>query len=270
MNTYKNIFAVLIGILFFITTGFHNTKNMYNVNKEFQNYDTLLPIEIAQKFMSNDSFPDLKNYLCCEMLVDTSIYSDIPKEQLQEFKKMWEVYHPDFSEITLGQRIPKEIKRKFEILQSDNAFAAISVEIYSQKPHNLYLNFIKTNVWKLSSIRDLARSTMMHSRLATTSDSVLSAFFIEHEKDFEALLNSLDKGLDSPEVKKLQEKLEIASIEKATKISIHSVRFIIDGMLNDTFGVLYIDNEGLCPKIDGENYIMIKKIKENWYIFKTT
>jgi len=270
MGILKNISVISLCLISYFIASFASPKNVESGNYKVIINDTLSPLEIAQKFMSNDSFPDVKNYLCCEMFPDTTMYSNIPKEKLPEFKKTWELMYPDFTEKTFGQNIPKEIKRTFEILQMDSSFAVISVTIYSQKPHNIYLNFVKNNNWNLSSIRDLARSTMMHSPLATSSDSVLSAYFIEHKNDFESLLQKFNNGPESKEVIKIKKKLELAVVEKATEISAHSVRFIIGGMLSDTFGVLFIDNDKLCPRIDGENYIMIKKITQNWYIFKTT
>ncbi|SHJ62725.1 hypothetical protein SAMN02745146_3573 [Hymenobacter daecheongensis DSM 21074] len=94
------------------------------------------PLQIAEQFVAPEGWPDMKSYLCCEA-------ADQARRQ------------------TLGQQIPRALRRRCQLLRQDSARAVVAVELRDSTTRNdFYLHFRREPAagWKLQAVRSLAAS----------------------------------------------------------------------------------------------------------------
>ncbi|MGS2727142.1 hypothetical protein ACU8DI_11085 [Psychroserpens sp. BH13MA-6] len=120
-----------------------------------------------------------------------------------------------------------------------------------------------------------------HIKLTLALDDTIIKHFEKNREKFEELKNELqntkvDKNEQSyrkinlgKQIKTDYKKLLINTISTAYNCE-GCFEFLIGGMIDNTVGYLYIPNEQNVPKMNPSRIIMIRKIGNGWYLFKTT
>jgi hypothetical protein len=253
--------------------------------------DTLSPLQIVERYVSPDGFPNKLKFFCCEL------------------------YQEWFADSTLGQQLPRTVKRECRLLHMDTMYAAVSVWLHdSITSLNYYFYLIKGKNWTLYAIRSLAMTevakkeirsmdtiaparrgtsyTMAHGhtydfdyrnlQLWTSPDTNLVAYFMKHRADFEKLQNNLTKkgfygkqdslvrrALKDPKIKALATSLLIRDIGYDKKLP-GAVFYIIGGISDNTVGYFYQPNPLKVPPMSEKKFILIQPLGNGWYLFKTT
>ncbi|MBO2009932.1 hypothetical protein [Hymenobacter negativus] len=163
----------------------------------------LEPLRIAEQFVAPAGWPLMKDYLCCEVAGQA-------KDQ------------------TLGQQIPRPLRRTCQLVRQDSAMAVVAVELRdSATRRDFYLHFRReAGGWKLGAIRNLAMThlgppmvallaamppaevadydrkhpdashafTVGNLRLWTSADAEIAAHFRKNRADFRKVLRLVQAG----------------------------------------------------------------------------
>ena len=113
-------------------------------------------------------------------------------------------------------------------------------------------------------------------------DQTIAKHFLAHQDEFNrlkdlALKEFQEKAKPNQGKLKLIENLEaeyhnlfIASVSSGDYQLPGCIHFLIGGSLDNSVGYFYTANEENVPSMSPSNFIMVKKIAENWYMYKTT
>ncbi|RYU78460.1 hypothetical protein [Hymenobacter persicinus] len=96
------------------------------------------PLQIAEQFVAPEGWPQMHSYLCCEAAGQA-------KRQ------------------TLGQQIPRQLRRRCQLLHQDSARAVVAVELRDSAAarNDFYLHFTRQGAgWKLEAVRSLAMTAL--------------------------------------------------------------------------------------------------------------
>ncbi|MEO8150230.1 MAG: hypothetical protein ABI723_21530 [Bacteroidia bacterium] len=216
-------------------------------------------MQIAEKFFDPNGFPDVGNYLCCELNfeMDTSKFWYLQKDiDLHD-------YVPDYRKQTLGQAFRKKAKKTYQQFYLNPDTTLISVELTDKDfGTDLYLYFEYKNGWKLSYIVSLALTNVMLSKFAHQTDAKTIEYFNQNSNEFDTLLMEAQKNIEAESTKKKAKDLGVLVVEKGDDWENDCYRFILDGVTDNEIGFLFIDDESKKPKVDGDYYIILKPIKK--------
>ncbi len=129
----------------------------------------------------------------------------------------------------------------------------------------------------IGTLRDF-KFNIMNMKLTIYSDKELKEYFLKHKEQFIDLADKFKKDTSVNEKtgskkksKKYENELQdllLSGISHFNKKT--CIKFLIGGMLDNSVGYFYCDNPENLPEISDSNFIMIRKIDEAWYIYKTT
>jgi hypothetical protein len=256
----------------------------------------LPPLRIAEQFVAPAGWPEMKDYLCCEVA--------------GQAKKQ-----------TLGQQIPVRQRRRCELLQQDSATAVVAVELRdSASRRDFYLHFRHDSAgWKLGAIRSLAMThlgppmvalltglpkaevadydrkhpdashafTVGNLRLWTSSDADIAAHFRKHRTDFQKLRVQASKFFPStpagpaepaaeqaanadPAVHALLRRLFLGRVTRRGTECGNCLAFVIGGKVNSSVGLLYQPEAAQLPAMSPNGLIVLRPLGEGWYLYKTS
>jgi len=124
---------------------------------------------------------------------------------------------------------------------------------------------------KINGSKDNFVFSILNSRLVIKSDKDLIKHFNNNKLNFNELKSKIEFNNDrilrsKTKHKKDFDQLLINRISKAKSI----LFFSIGGMIDNEVGYLFCPKEDDLPEITDRRYIMIKKIGNGWYLYKTT
>ncbi|MEO5642690.1 MAG: hypothetical protein ABIQ40_18280 [Bacteroidia bacterium] len=252
--------------------------------------DTLTPLQVVQRYVSPDGFPNKMKFFCCELY--------------QEWN----------ADSTLGQNLPRTVRRTSEVIFEDTAHAMVAVWLHdSITSLDVYFYLVKTQNWTIYAARSLVMKqsardalkrldsipekergevygkTHTHSytfevenlRLWDNSDNVLAAHFNSHKKEFQQVQKRLVKkgytkadslvlnAINDKKIKQLTSKMLIRGFEFDNRYP-GCIFYLIGGITDNTVGYLYQPDAKKIPRITEKHYIIIKPLGDGWYLFKTT
>ncbi|PJJ61246.1 hypothetical protein [Hymenobacter chitinivorans] len=251
----------------------------------------LLPLDIAQRFVAREGWPELHHYLCGEVQ--------------QQAKSQ-----------TLGQQIPAHLRRTCALVQQTDSTAVVAVELRDSLGGNdFYLHFRRQNTWQLQAVRGLgmtnfgrqmltvleglppaerARYNQTHPkaeydftvgniRLWVGSDADIAAHFTRRQADFEKTVRLLQTGTyfaaepaneaaanADPAINALLKSLFISRVTRKSTDCDSCFAFVIGGLIDNTVGLLYEPDASKVPAMSPGSLIVLKPLGKGWYLFKTT
>ena len=258
----------------------------------------LAPLRIAEQFVAPAGWPEMKDYLCCEVAGQA-------KRQ------------------TLGQQIPVRQRRRCDLLQQDSATAVVAVELRdSASRRDFYLHFRHDSTgWKLGAIRSLAMThlgppmvalltglpkaevadydrkhpdashafTVGNLRLWTSADADIAAHFHRHRADFQKLLRRVQAGQffapappgptepaaeqaanADPAVHALLRRLFMGRVTRRATPCGNCLAFVIGGKTTSSVGLLYQPEAAQLPVMSPNGLIVLRPLGEGWYLYKTS
>lgn len=257
----------------------------------------LPPLRIAEQFVAPTGWPDMKDYLCCEVAGQA-------KQQ------------------TLGQQIPVRQRRRCELIGQDSATAVVAVELRdSASRRDFYLHFRHDSTgWKLGAIRSLAMThlgppmvalltglpkaeiadydrkhpdashafTVGNLRLWTSADADIAAHFQRHRPDFQKLLRRVQTGKffttlpgpdeataeqaanADPAVHTLLRRLFLGRVTRRATECGSCLAFVIGGKTTSSVGLLYQPEAAQLPAMSPNGVIALRPLGEGWYLYKTS
>lgn len=258
----------------------------------------LPPLRIAEQFVAPAGWPEMKDYLCCEVA--------------GQAKKQ-----------SLGQQIPARQHRHCELVQQDLVTAVVAVELRdSVSRRDFYLHFRHDSTgWKLGAIRSLAMThlgppmvalltglpavevaaynrkhpdashafTVGNLRLWTSADADIAAHFHRHQTDFQKLLRQVQVGRffaptlpgpdepaaeaaanADPAVHTLLRRLFLGRVTRQATACGSCLAFVIGGKTNSSVGLLYQPETSNLPTMSPNGLIVLRPLGEGWYLYKTS
>lgn len=207
----------------------------------------------------------------------------------KEFLYTGEMYRLYLDQTTLGEELPTNIEISYKKVEKNDTSAVYSVLLSQDSVganYYIYLSNIE-NTWKLRALRSLALPPLYYMALeefkkkenksaedsldikimtlATSTDTEIKQFLIDHEAEFNELVKLAQKDFDA--ASKTTKKLCVNTlVNNGSGV----LEFIISGMIDNSVGFLYVPDNATPPPITEDRYILIDEIVPNWYIFKTT
>ena len=259
---------------------------------------TLPPLRIAEQFVASAGWPEMKDYLCCEVA--------------GQAKKQ-----------TLGQQIPARQRRRCELILQDSATAVVAVELRdTASRRDFYLHFRHDSTgWKLGAIRSLAMThlgppmvallsglpkaavadydrkhpdashafTVGNLRLWTSADAEIAAYFQHHRSDFQKLLRQVQAGQffapappgpaepaaeqaanADPTVHAQLRRLFLGRVTRRATACGSCLAFVIGGKTTSLVGLLYQPEAAQLPAMSPNGVIVLRPLGEGWYLYKTS
>ncbi|GAA4011354.1 hypothetical protein GCM10022408_24720 [Hymenobacter fastidiosus] len=254
------------------------------------------PLQIAERFVAPEGWPEMKSYLCCEAA--------------RQAKRQ-----------TLGQQIPPRLQRRYQLLHQDSARAVVAVELHDSTSRNdFYLHFAREAAgWKLQAVRSLAMTalgapmlqmltrmsaaevasynrahpaadhafTVGNIRLWMGADADIIRHFNRRQRDFQAVVRLVQAKqyfktpADStaaneqaantdPAVRTRLQSLFISRISQRNTGCGTCLEFIIGGRVNSTVGLLYQPDATAVPAMTPNRIMVIKPLGNGWYLYKTS
>jgi FtsZ-binding cell division protein ZapB len=132
-------------------------------------------------------------------------------------------------------------------------------------------------VEQIGTLEDL-QENVQNMRLTVNSDEKLKEHFYSNQEKFQALLVKIQNDSISqekmwrirkqPDYKDDLRELLLSGISSYNGQSL--IDFNIGGMIDNSVGYLYCKNPDDIPDITVNRYIMIRKLDNGWYLYKTT
>ncbi|WP_342644760.1 hypothetical protein [Mucilaginibacter sp. CSA2-8R] len=253
------------------------------------------PISLTQKIFSADSFPDLKKY-CTGEYQGRPNGQDLPPGAKVSCTLLAQNNRTAVVNVNLtnssGQTYDMYLHLKKDSVWKAAAFRALALTgIIEEINRQLKLLSPKQvdsiiaapgKAGKLFKSRAEYEFMLGNTTLTLASDSQLVAHFTKNKATFESLKNDLLKNgilkLDgsakrtkNPDamMKSLKD-LRLESAFREREEVPHNINFLIGGIIDNSVGYLYIPKEQNVPKMSPGEYIMIRKIVDGWYLYKTT
>jgi hypothetical protein len=252
--------------------------------------DTLSPLQIIQRYVSPDGFPGKMKYFCCELYGEWNADSTLGQHLPRSVQRTSELLFQDTAHATIAVWL-------------HDSLTSFDIYFYLVKKQNWTVYAVrslamreaaKDALKRLDSIPQDQRGeayTKTHAhtyafeyknlQLWDNSDNVLAAHFASHKKEFEAIQKRLMKkgftkqdslvmnAIKDKKIKKLADEALIRGFEY-DKHYPGCIFYMIGGISDNTVGYLYQPDPKKIPLITEKHYIMLKKVGEGWYLFKTT
>ncbi|HVK40120.1 MAG TPA: hypothetical protein VNA88_16430 [Candidatus Kapabacteria bacterium] len=220
---------------------------------------------IVEQLYSPDGFPDRAEYYAGEM----SAYAERP---------------------SFGERLSSDDQTSYRELYSDDDHSVYAITIsWSTGASDVYASLRKQpEGWKVLAMRSLAlpplyyhyrdtlaaqteltleeRLTLARMRLATSSDATLREFARSNRSVLDSLVQQVVAG-DTGSQPSLTFPWRLArSVDECERC----VLVLIDGMIDNEVGFLYVPNPRDVPVMSPKRYILVEPIGGGWYLYKTT
>lgn len=157
-----------------------------------------------------------------------------------------------------------------------------SLKSHTNKNDSLYKGFDTLNFENAINefySEEMFVAMILIMRLTLSSDEKLVQHFEKYINQFENFEREIssDTAFINKEEWRIKEKtkytnnlyeLSIAQVYKNKEENF--IRFLIGGILENSVGYLYCENPNDLPKMSENGFIMIKKLSDNWYLYKTT
>ncbi|GAA3933182.1 hypothetical protein [Hymenobacter algoricola] len=254
------------------------------------------PLQIAERFVAPEGWPQMRDYLCCEAA------GQARRE-------------------TLGQQIPARLRRHSELLHQDSARAVVAVELRDSTTRNdFYLHFTREAAgWKLQAVRSLAMTALgapmlkmltemppaevtrynqahpaaNHAfavgniRLWVGADADIMRHFNRRRPDFQKVVRLLkakqyftagpagaaadeQAANADPAVQALLQSLFISRVTRRDTSCGTCLEFVIGGRVDSTVGVLYQPDAAAVPAMSPDRLIVVRPLGNGWYLYKTS
>lgn len=123
---------------------------------------------------------------------------------------------------------------------------------------------------------------LINAKLTLELDDNIVKHFLTNRAEFERLKNlaltqlEKEKVYEERRIKLIEnykadyKRLFISSVSTGGYELGNCINFLIGGMLDNTVGYIYVKDKKDLPEMNPNRIIMIKEIKNGWYIYKTT
>lgn len=252
------------------------------------------PLSLTQKIFSADSFPDLKKY-CIDEYQGSPNGHDFPPDARVECTLLAQNKQTAVVNVSLtksGQTYDMYLHLKKDSVWKAAAFRALAltgmIEQINQYLKSLSPKQVDSMVTapgktgKLFTSRAEYEFMLGNISLTLASDSQLVAHFKKNKAAFETLKDNLlkngilrsDVGVKrmknpAPMMKRLKALYIENAFRERTEVP-HNINFLIGGITDNSVGYLYVPNERDVPEMSPSDYIMVRKIANGWYLYKTT
>lgn len=260
-----------------------------------QNYE---PIELAKEIFSPKKFSDLKRY-CTGEYKGNPNGQDLQKGTRTSFRLLRQTNSHAVVKLTLldpaGKGFDAYLHFEKDSIWKLEAFRALAmtgmIEMGLSELEKMTLKEVDEIVVKSKDKNDdnaLFRSRedyyyeLGNARLTLALDDTIKQHFLDNYMAFEQLRDLVIKDQDTIKStsRKGQEKLlgQKTACHKLFIKAVYSknynttvlIDFFIGGMIDNTVGYFYTNDKNSLPEMSSRNYIMIREIREGWYIYKTT
>jgi hypothetical protein len=191
----------------------------------------------------------------------------------------------------MGAYVPPGYSHKIDVL-SESGDSAVYRFTYSnsERAGDWYAFLVREDqVWKLSAVRTLAiprfvrelrdslrakatRDEKEEIELAKmdlmfSADIELKAYLSDHIVVFRSIAHRLLNGESAADLKSESDKIKIDHLS-ITKEG--WVQFIIGGVLDNAVGYIFVPAGKDPPTMSEENLILVERVKDGWFLIKTT
>lgn len=140
----------------------------------------------------------------------------------------------------------------------------------------------KKNDYSMFNSREEYDFLLGNSTLLLELDDNIVQHFNKNEAEFERIKNIALEELESEkgdgekskilleDFKQEYRKLFITSVSSGGFQFGNAIEFLIGGMVDNSVGYLYVKEEKDLPKMTSSRIIMIREIRNGWYMYKTT
>ena len=191
---------------------------------------------------------------------------------------------------TLGESLPTGVNRQYRLIEKTKHSAIYAVLLSKDdKTQDWYIYLVnENNSWKISAIRNLALPGLFFIVLQELSNkekrtkeeeiqyqnmslTIKSDLFLKNYlKDNITVFNQIAKLSKSnlTAANKLAKTIHLNYVELNKVTSVIDIN--IGGMIDNSVGYMFIPVGAKLPKISTDHYIYIEKVKDQWYLYKTT
>lgn len=277
--------------LFFILIIFSSIQSSFS-----QSYE---PIELAKVIFNKDSFPDINNYITGEYNGHPN-GTDIPKQVKASFLLLGQNNETAVVNITFSDGKNPDydtyLHFKNDSVWKATAFRALAMTGIIAQVNTMLKDLGPAQVDSILNIqhtdstqkkpmfltRDEYEFTLKNTNLTLASDKEIINHFNKNKAEFERIKDKLLEQLKDKEIvdyksikigediEKDYKKLFINSITTGGYLFTNSINFLIGGILDNTVGYIYVADIKDLPKMTPHNIIMLRKISDSWYMYKTT
>ncbi len=254
----------------------------------------LSPLELVEKVLTDKKFVKNKtNYASGEFL-DYNNAKPTVKEFNKNTSKKYLLLSQTDSVAVVNVTITNESNNGFDcyyflekneswkitafraLAQTNIIFMALK-ELENISENEVDSFIIKSEIYKSKEDLFLQKENMI---LTIALDDTIVRFFKSHEKEYNDLLNEIltdsTINFDNSRFYTLTDyqintykKLLFSSISMSSFCE-NGIAFSIGGILDNTVGYLYIPEGEKVPIMNPDSLIMLRKISDHWYIYKTT
>jgi hypothetical protein len=260
-----------------------------------QNYE---PLTLSRIIFSRDTLPDIKKY-------STGDYNGHPNGQDIKaslnisFELLNQNNETAVVAVTLsdsaGMSLNTYLHFKKDSIWKVSGFRALAMtgiieEVYKEvsalTPKQVDSVVLSPHIGKkdrrMFKSREEYQYLLGNTKLTLSSDKDLIAHFNKNKDQFEKIKNQLiAKGIfkstsrlrnikGGANITKELRRLFIAGVHSNIEETEGSLDFLIGGIIDNAVGYLYIKDEKDVPEMSPSHFIMIRKLGNGWYLYKTT
>ncbi len=256
----------------------------------------LTPLQITEHYLSPNVFKDKAKYFCCELETESSADETLGQRLPVFVNRKCELIEQNDSAAVVA----------IELKEPE---FGVDYYLYFEKKQNWQAKSMRSlamTSWGFDIFNDLKKISqdsieqfnkenpsgyafeMGNTKLWISLDSEIIAHFNQNKSLFEEVIDivkrkeyfkSSDTQTDFENVKKDSRINEILNKIFIKRLSItneeaaecdNCLEFHIAGMVDNSVGFFYQPDPTKVPKISGTTFILIKKIGNGWYLYKTT
>ena len=257
------------------------------------------PLDIAKKIFGKDSLTNIENYISGEYKGSPN-GRDLKEGSTTKFLILEQNEDKAVISLTILDSLGKGIdtylhfeKDKtwkivaFRALAMTGIIQMVKYELENMTPLEIdeiissSKNKKKDGHGKFSSKSDYDFQ-LGNANLTLELDDNIAQHFLNNQKEFERLkdlaLIQLDdeKMIDERSIKLIEnykvdyQKIYISSVSTGGYELGNSINFLIGGMIDNSVGYIFVEDEKDIPEMNPSRIIMIREIGNGWYIYKTT
>lgn len=257
------------------------------------------PLDLAKKIFSKGGIKNLDNYVTDEYKGKPN-GKDLQKESTTKFILLEQKENKAVVAMTVLDSLEKGFDlylyfkknptwkmNAFRSLAMTGIIKQVKLELEKMTPQQVDNIIAESKEKKQGNFSMFTTKEDYEFRLGNTKlilelDDNIIKHFLENQLEFEKLknlaLNQLEdkdlkteKSISLIESSKLDyQKLFVSSISTGGYELGNCINFLIGGMTDNTVGYIYVNNERDLPEMNSNRVIMIRKIGNGWYIYKTT
>ncbi|PTQ92637.1 hypothetical protein C8P68_11114 [Mucilaginibacter yixingensis] len=259
-----------------------------------QTYD---PLSLSKRIFSRDTMPDLSKYSTDEYQGHPN-GTDLPSYFTPSFELLGQTANTAVVCMaitdTTGNVLNAYLHFKHETVWKLAAFRALAMtgiiqqvnaELKAMKPAQIDSIIASKPVdgvdQRIFKSKEEYQFVLDNSSLTLASDDKLVAHFNHHRQLFEQLKDELlannnasafekDVKTKADGMKPRINALLISNVTAKGDTRCTGLDFLIGGITDNSVGYLYFKNEKDVPEMSPGEYIMIRKLGNGWYLYKTT